>query len=50
VAVSNNVNHYGPRTGFLYYNLKTTSSRGHHLSATWGCVEQLYKQLLSDVV
>jgi hypothetical protein len=41
VAFSKHVTHYGPRSGFLYYNLTTPPSRGIPLSAIWGCVEQL---------
>jgi hypothetical protein len=36
----NQVTHYNPRSGFLYYNL-TAPPRGFRLSTTWGRAEQL---------
>jgi len=35
MALSKHVTHYGPWSGFLYYNL-TTSHREGTLSPTWG--------------
>ena len=35
------VTHYDPRSDFPYCNLTILPSRGHLLSAIWGCTEQL---------
>ena len=40
VALSRTVTHYGPRSGFPYYNLTTSQKEDSLLSPTWGRAEQ----------
>ena len=42
VAFFKHITHYGPRSGFLYYSMTNSPSRGFLLSSTQGRAEQLY--------